>query len=65
MTSVRKRRTTREYKCGECGARPGEQCRWPAWGVSGITTCDEQTLRVYHRDRERRFIRSVNRQTAT
>jgi len=44
-------RTTRDYACGECGAEPGERCRPPKPSI-------------YHRDRERRFIRSVNRQAA-
>jgi hypothetical protein len=44
-------RTTRDYACSECGAQPGERCRPPKPSF-------------YHRDRERRFIQSVNRQAA-
>lgn len=47
-------RTTRDYRCGECGAKPGEPC------IRAVT--DHRPL--YHRDRELRFIRSVNRQIA-
>ena len=46
-------RTTRDYACGECGAQPGSPCIWREHAPNHP---------LYHRDREMRFIRSVNRQ---
>lgn len=59
----RSKRTTRDYACGECGAQPGEPCRWPPEpGTGGGIIGPPPAFRVYHRDRERRFVRSVNRE---